>query len=385
MTPPATIPVDASMEHRTLLRESVADFTARAGDIGRVRGLRGDPREHDRATWRQMAELGWLGILVPEEYGGLGLGLPEAAIIAEGLARVLAPEPYTAAAILAASAIVHADNEALKAERLPQLVDGSLVPILAWQEQAGDCFGAATQTTATPFEGGWRLNGTKRFIAGAAGADAFVVSARTPAGVALFWVLRGEPGVSLELSEIADGRQFGELVLTDASVSRPGMLATEKSAVQALARGIDSAVICSAAELSGVMARSLEMSLDYLRTRVQFGKPIGSFQALQHRAVDLYIQRELASAVLDDALAALDQEPEPPRRAAVVSRAKARCAHAALLITREAIQLHGAIGFTDEYDVGLYLKRALVLAAWLGTAQDHRRRYGRLMAGEPSA
>ena len=133
------------------------------------------------------------------------------------------------------------------------------------------------------------------------------------------------------------------------------------------------------------MARSLEMSLDYMRTRVQFGKPIGSFQALQHRAVDLYIQRELASAVLDDALAVLDLDPEPPRRAAVVSRAKARCAHAALTITREAIQLHGAIGFTDEYDAGLYLKRALVLSAWLGTAQDHRRRYGRLMAGEPSA
>jgi alkylation response protein AidB-like acyl-CoA dehydrogenase len=129
------------------------------------------------------------------------------------------------------------------------------------------------------------------------------------------------------------------------------------------------------------MDRALEMSLDYLRTRVQFGKPIGSFQALQHRAVDLHIQKELASAVLEETLAALDRGPDAAHRAALASRAKARCADAALKITRETIQLHGAIGFTDEYDAGLYLKRALTLAAWLGGATWHRRRYARLTAG----
>ena len=132
------------------------------------------------------------------------------------------------------------------------------------------------------------------------------------------------------------------------------------------------------------MERALEMSLDYLRTRVQFGKPIGSFQALQHRAVDLYIQQELSSAVLDEALAFLDSGPDARARAAAASRVKARCSDAALRITREAIQLHGAIGFTDEYDAGLYLKRALTLAAWLGGAAWHRRRYARLTSEVPA-
>ena len=136
MSPPAAAPAESSAEHRALLRESVADFTARASDVGRARRLRGDPREYDRAAWRTMADLGWLGILIPESYGGLGLGLAEAAIIAEGLGGVLAPEPFTAAAVLAASATVLGDNEALKQTRLSQLADGILIPVLAWQEKA---------------------------------------------------------------------------------------------------------------------------------------------------------------------------------------------------------------------------------------------------------
>ena len=135
------------------------------------------------------------------------------------------------------------------------------------------------------------------------------------------------------------------------------------------------------AELAGVMDRALEMTLDYLKTRVQFGKPIGAFQALQHRAVDLYIHKELANAVLNEALALLDRGPDAAARAALASRVKARCSDAALKITRETIQLHGAIGFTDEYDAGLYLKRALTLAAWLGHPVWHRRRYARLTIG----
>jgi alkylation response protein AidB-like acyl-CoA dehydrogenase len=124
------------------------------------------------------------------------------------------------------------------------------------------------------------------------------------------------------------------------------------------------------------------MSLEYMKTRVQFGKPIGSFQALQHRAVDLYVQKQIASAVLEEALPALDGNPDAVTRAALASRVKARCSEAGLRITREAIQIHGAIGFTDEYDAGLYLKRAMVLSAWLGNAQEHRRRYARLVPPE---
>jgi alkylation response protein AidB-like acyl-CoA dehydrogenase len=191
-------------------------------------------------------------------------------------------------------------------------------------------------------------------------------------------VEREAAGVSLELQAIADGRHFGTLALDDAVLPREKIAATGEAAGGALARALDRASAIASAELYGVMSRALEMSVDYMKTRVQFGKPIGSFQALQHRAVDLYIQQQLASAVLDDSLQALDAEPEAGARAGIASRLKARCSDAAVRITREAIQIHGAIGFTDEYDAGLYLKRALVLAAWLGNGAQHRRRYASL-------
>ena len=368
-------------EHRSMLRESVADFVARGTDIARVRRLRGTPAEYDREVWRKMAELGWLGILVPEQYGGTGLGLAEAAIVAEGLARALVPEPFVAAAVLAATAVVDGDNAALKTQLLPQIVAGEILPALAWQERAGELDVSAAAAVASPFEGGFRLNGAKRFIAGAAGADCFLVSARTAEGVALFWIEHGASGTALTLEPLADGRQFGALSLSDVTVPRERVVASPAVARAALERALDRAAVIASAELFGIMSRALEMTIDYLKTRVQFGKPIGSFQALQHRAVDLYIQQQLSSAVLEEVLRALDREPEATTRAALASRVKARCADAASRITRQAIQLHGAIGFTDEYDAGLFLKRAMVLAAWLGSAAWHRRRFARLTAG----
>lgn len=363
-----------------MLAESVADFAGRAGDVGRARRLRGTAQEYDRAIWSQMAELGWLGILVPERYGGLGLGLVEMAIVAEGLARALVPEPLTASAVLATTALVHGENENLKRELLPRLVAGELLAALAWQEEAGTLGAGTLRTRAGPLEAGCRLNGTKRFVSGAAQADAFMVAAGGAEGMVLCWLPRSTAGAALSFEPLADGRAFGTLVLADALVPRTHVIARGAAAAGALARALDYACAIAAAELYGVMSRALEVSLDYLRTRVQFGRPIGSFQALQHRAVDLHIQKELSSAVIEEALAALDRDPDAETRAAIASRVKARCSEAALKITREAIQLHGAIGFTDEHDTGLYLKRALVLAAWLGNATAHRRRYMRMTA-----
>ncbi len=367
-----------SSEHAALLKDSVTDFAKRGTDIARVRALRGSAQEFDRAVWRQMADLGWLGVAIPETYGGMGLGLTEAAIVAEGLARVLAPEPYTASAVLAAGALAACDNEGLKAEILPALVGGGTVLALAWQEIAGAVDASHVAARATPFEGGSRLNGTKRYVPGAAGADVYLVAAQSDSGLVLACVDRGASGVELELQPLADGRHFGTLTLRDAVVPRERIAATGAAAAAALARALDHATALASAELYGVMSRVLEMSVDYMKTRVQFGRPIGSFQALQHRAVDLYIQRELASAVLEESLRELDGDPPAARRQAIASRLKARCSDAGVRIAREAIQIHGAIGFTDEYDAGLYLKRALVLAAWLGNAAQHRRRYAAL-------
>ena len=365
-----------------MLRESVADFAKRGTDIKRVRRLRDAQPGFERAVWQQMAEFGWLGILVPEQYGGLGLGCTEMAIVVAGTAAALTPEPLTAAAVLAGGAIARGDNDALKQELLEALVAGTLIPALAWQERAGSLDTASAATHAEPFEAAIKLNGSKSFVAGAAGADGFVVSAQTQDGLALFWVPANAGGVMLDLQPLADGRMTGMLKLNDVLVPKNHVLASPDCASAALQAALDTTLVMASAEMSGVMGRALDMSVDYMKTRVQFGKPIGSFQALAHRAVDLHIQRELSSAVLDDAVALFDSAASPARCSAMASRVKARCSEAGLRITREAIQIHGAIGFTDEYDAGLYLKRAMTLSAWLGNAALHRRRYAELMGAD---
>jgi alkylation response protein AidB-like acyl-CoA dehydrogenase len=365
-------------DYATPLKDSVSDFIIRGTSIARVRALRGSDGEYDRKLWRQMGELGWLGIGVPERHGGMGLGLVELAIVAEGLASSLAPEPYTACAVLAAGALIASDNEPLKSELLPQVVSGERVMALAWQEDAGVLDSSGIALRATSFEGGYRLNGVKRYVAGAPGADLYLVAARSASGLMLARVDGDSAGLSADLQTLADGRHFTTLTLSDVFVPSERIAASGATARAALERALDHATAIASAELYGVMSRVLEMSVEYMKTRVQFGKPIGSFQALQHRAVDLYIQQQLASATLEDGLRELDLDPEPATRAAVASRIKARCSDAGVRIAREAIQIHGAIGFTDEYDAGLYLKRALVLAAWLGNATYHRRRFAAL-------
>ncbi|MCC6532049.1 MAG: acyl-CoA dehydrogenase family protein [Burkholderiales bacterium] len=361
-----------------MLAESVADFARRATDMARVRKWRGQSPGFDRGLWREMAALGWTGLLVPERFGGSGLGLTEMAVVSRGLARALTPEPLVACAVLAARTLVHCQNEALGAELLPRIADGKLIAALAWQEQAGDLGGGALATRCTQSAGEAVVNGSKRFVAGAAGADGFIVSAQGASGMQLLWVPANAAGVSLDLQPLADGRFSGLLAFKDAKLPQRHVLASGEVARAALDRAVDEATVMASAELLGVMSRALEMTLDYLRTRVQFGRTIGSFQALQHRAVDLFVQEQLSSAVLDDALAAIDERPDDPATAAQVSRAKARCSDAASLITRQAIQMHGAIGFTEDSDVGLYVKRALTLCAWLGNSAYHRRRFARL-------
>lgn len=371
---------DHDNSHAALLAQSVGDFVRQGADLPRVRALAQNHAEFDPGQWRQLAELGWLGVLVPESCGGLGLGLAEAAIVAEGLGRALTPEPYTAVAVLAARTLEGAADSPLRNEMLAGLADGSRVPVVAWQEQPDDFAGLQVAAAATPFEGGFRVSGDKQFVIGAAGADGYVVTAMAGGDLQLLWVPRGANGCTAGTAPLADGRCYGSLALRDVVVPREHVLASGKAARAALARALDHAAAVTSAELVGVMKRAHEMSLDYMKTRVQFGKPIGSFQALQHRAVDLHIQQELADAVLREVVAGLDEDPDPALRGRAVSRAKSRCAEAALAITRAAIQFHGAIGFTEDCDVGLYAKRAMTLSAWLGNGRAHRARYARLAA-----
>ena len=369
--------LEVTSEHGAMLRDSVADFVARATDLARVRRLRAEGRDCDRAIWQQMAELGWLGVLVPEACGGLGLTLAEAAIVAEGLGGALVPEPYTAVSVLAVTALVHADESATREQLLADIAAGRTLPAVAWQARAGDIETLCDGVTAGAFEGGWRLDGVKRYVVVGCDADGYLVSAQAADGAVLAWVPRQTAGATVTGEPWADGRMAGTVSFDGVAVTREQVVARGARAEAALRIARDHAALIASAELVGVMDRVLELSLDYMRTRVQFGKPIGSFQALQHRAVDLYVQRQLAGAVLEDGLRRVAGANEA-ERAALASRVKARCADAGLRIAREAIQIHGAIGFTDDYDAGLYLKRALVLSAWLGNAGQHRRRYARL-------
>jgi alkylation response protein AidB-like acyl-CoA dehydrogenase len=364
--------------HAGMLAQSVGDFVQRGADLPRVRALAQTHAEFDRAQWRQLAELGWLGVLAPESCGGLGLGLAEAAIVAEGLGRALTPEPYTAVAVLAARVLEQAAESPLRDELLTGLAAGESVPVLAWQEQADDFGGLQVASTATPFEGGYRVSGEKKFVIGAGAADGYLVTANAPDGLQLLWIPRSASGCTTAQQPLADGRSYGTVTLKDVTVPREQVLASGQAARAGLDRALDHAAVTASAELVGIMKRANEMSLDYMKTRVQFGKPIGSFQALQHRAVDLYIQQELADAVLRDVIRQLDDDPDEPTRALSASRAKSRCADAALAITRAAIQFHGAIGFTEDCDVGLYVKRAITVSAWLGNGRNHRARYARL-------
>lgn len=366
--------------HAALLAQSVADYVQRGADLPRVRALAQTRAEFDRAQWRQLAELGWLGVLVPESCGGMGLGMGEAAIVAEGLGRALTPEPYTAVAVLSARLLEALPSMPLRDALLGGIAAGERIPVTAWQEQPDDVAGLQMACTAQPFEGGYRISGVKKFAIGAAAADGYLVTAKAADGLQLLWVPRDAAGCSTGLLPLADGRSYGEVTLRDVTVPREQVLASGHAVRKALDRALDHATAVSSAELAGMMKRANEMSLDYMKTRVQFGKPIGSFQVLQHRAVDLYIQQELADAVLHDVIRQLDGNPDDNVRALAASRAKARCADAALAITRAAIQFHGAIGFTDDCDVGLYVKRAMTVSAWLGNSRAHRRRYMQLSA-----
>jgi alkylation response protein AidB-like acyl-CoA dehydrogenase len=363
-------------EERRMLAESVADYARRATDVARVRKWRGVAPGFDRGLWKEMAGMGWTGLLIPERFGGLGLGCAEMAEVSRGLARMLMPEPLVPCAVLAARTLVHCENEALSAELLPQIAAGELIAALAFQERAGDLGDRTPASVATLQSGQVVLNGAKRFVAGAGGADGFIVSARAASGTTLVWVPAATPGLEVRLEALADGRFSGRLALADVKLSDAHVLAPGEIAQSALDRAVNEATVMASAELVGIMSQALALTLDYLRTRVQFGRAIGSFQALQHRAVDLYVQEQLSIAALGDAVSALDDAPQEAATAATVSRAKARCSDAASLITRQAIQMHGAIGFTEDSDVGLYVKRTLTLAAWLGNSAWHRRRFG---------
>ncbi len=337
-----------AQESIRLIRDSAAAVAPVGGDSKRIRALRMQLPGYDPAVLRQMGELGWIGLRVPEAAGGAGLGLGEAGALAEELGAGLAPEPLVPAAISAAL-LAHAGAQ----KELTALLSGEALVLTAWQERAD-----TLEAPGTP-------DAARMFIPFAAGASAFLLPVREGTKLALYW----QPaGAGLTTEYTYDGGHIG--TLTPAPARK---LADDIAAP--LARALDEAALVTAFTLLGGAERAFAMTLDYLKTRMQFGKIIGSFQALQHRAADLKMQLSLFRASVESAAAVLDAGASGDVARAAVSRAKARAAEAAMLITRQCVQLSGGIGYTDQYDVGLYLRRAMVLTNQYGSARLHRARF----------
>lgn len=347
-------------------RESAKSFLTNMGGAHRIRSLRDCSPSFERDVWHAIAEAGWTSILVPEHQGGLGLGVRELLAVVEEIGRRLLPEPFVAAGVQSVALLVALPGSSLRDELLSAAMDGSKVIGVAWQEQTGTMHINEVQTSAELVDGALLLNGSKNWVAPGAGADGWLVLAE---GLRLCWV---EAGSSIHVDALprVDSSSMANLRFDRAPAQ---CLAEGAIVLEALERANDTARFAQAAELLGIAKHVYESTLEYLKTRVQFGKPIGANQALQHRMVDAYIEVELSSACLRDVLEQYERGAQP--EAALASRAKARCTDAALHLTRLAIQFHGAIGFTDEFDIGLYWKRALHLSTWLGGAAAHRGRY----------
>jgi alkylation response protein AidB-like acyl-CoA dehydrogenase len=372
--------MSATMGDDTIVMLDDAAAAFARPDARRNRALRGSADGFDRARWREMAELGWLTVVVPEAAGGLGLGCRAAATIATRLGQAAFPEPFVAAGIMTPWLLSRASGP-VATRALAEVIAGERIAAPAWQNAAGSLDIDACAVRAEPGGGDVSLTGEARFCAPAS-ADAFIVAAQGSDGLSVYWVERDQPGLAVRAEPTADGGALARLTLSDARLPADAMLAGPAEGAGLLRDAIDAGTAACAAELVGLMDQALDMTLGYLRTRKQFGKPIGSFQALQHRAVDIWIQRQLARAAVDAALGTLDAPAaNAAARTQAASSAKARAAQAALLLCNQAVQLHGAIGFTDEYDLGIYLHRALGLSAWMGNAAEHRRRWGALADG----
>ena len=351
---------------QALLRDSAAKFIAGSGPKV-ARGFRGQVPSFAPARLREAGELGWLGILVPGSADGLDLGLTELALVLQQAGRGLVCEPVGLAAISAA-ALSHGPKPHPMLERV---MSGAALVVPALQENAHGDDPLAPQTEAVGKDGALRLTGTKLFVC-ADGAEGFLVSAAGREGPALFYVAHNAAGCTLAPTQTVDGRKLWTLSLKDTPADPIAPHPSSRNAVDALH---NLALLATASELLGVMEKAQEVTFDYLRVRKQFGKLIGSFQALQHQAVNIYIKTEAVRSLVYQIAANNDAYRIDP---ALAIAAKAKASEDALTVTQACIQLHGGIGFTDEHDIGLYLKRAMLLSSQFGNAAAQRRRYAAL-------
>jgi len=376
-------------EEQSMLKDSAAEFCRERAPVAQLRRLRDENSAtgFDSDTWQAMVELGWAGIPWAEEFGGLDFGYKGLGVVTMECGRTLAASPLFASIWLAGTAVNLAGSNAQKADLLARLARGELLSALALEEgRRHQPDQIATRAEATP--DGYVLSGEKSFVPDGQTADLLLVAARrsnaTPhsEGISLFLVPGNSEGVSFTDLKMVDSRKAARVKLDSVKVDVNAVLGGEPreggEPQQSLERTLDIARIGLAAEMQGALESCFQSTVTYLKEREQFGVPIGSFQGLKHRAADLFTELELSKSVVLEALTALDEERDPAEIASLASLAKARTGDVFKRISREAIQMHGGVGMTDEFDVGFFIKRAAVAEQMLGSARYHRNRYAEL-------
>ncbi len=365
-------------EEQDLLRQTAHDFLAEKCPTTFVRQMMEEDTGYSPDLWKEMADLGWLGLAFPEAYGGLGLGFVDLTVILEEMGAALLPSPFLSSIILAGQTILLGGSEEQKSIYLPKIAEGSLIATLAMTEPSGrfDAEGIS-DVKAIPTADGFTISGTKLFITDAHVSDVMVVAARTKDagdksfGISLFLVDRHTPGVSITLLQTMDQtRKQCEVAFDNVRVSRDRLLGQVDMGWPILRKVLHIASAALCAEMVGGAQRVLDLSVAYAKERVQFGRPIGSFQAIKHKCSEMMLQVESAKSAAYYAAWAVDEDvPEAPL---AISMAKAYCSDAYRYTAGEGIQVHGGIGFTWEHDMHLYFKRAKFSEFTFGDATYHR-------------
>ncbi|MCA3711115.1 MAG: acyl-CoA dehydrogenase family protein [Phenylobacterium sp.] len=370
-------------EEQSMLRDAAKSWTQEKSPVTAFRKMRDSGVEigYDVNAWNEMAEMGWAGVIIPEEYGGSAFGYLSIGLILEELGRTLTASPLIASGVGAASALVLGGSDAQKSEWLPKIADGSVVGALAVDEGPHHA-PEKVALAATKSGAGYSLSGTKTFVIEGLAANLLVVSARTSGkpgdkdGITLFLVPADAKGVSRKRLALADSRGAANITFDKVEVGADAMLGAADKGWDVLEKTLDRVRAALAAEMLGAANQAFETTLDYLKVRVQFGQVIGSFQALQHRAAKMFTDLELARSAVEAALQAIDADsPDVPE---LVSLSKAKMGDVFHLVSNEMVQMHGGIGMTDAHDAGFYLKRARAAEAAFGSQSYHRDRYARI-------
>jgi len=360
-------------EEQQIIRDSVARYLSETYSFDRRQQQIASADGFDPEQWRAFAELGWLGMPFPEECGGAGGSWADAAIIAEQLGRALIRSPYLSS-VIGAGTVLLSVSEPQKTKFLTGIAEGQTLIACAFDEKAlASKLASGDPTCAVKTQDGFALTGVKSLVPYAKLADHFIVSALLDDQLRLFLVPAQTEGIEITPYKMYDGSRAGDLVLSSVALDRDSLLSGDAASVIRTVSDNESAILC--AEAAGIMWSVQKQTLEYLKTREQFGRKLGEFQALQHRLVDIYVQCELAQSLAWDAVDAVAQENDPSRRSRRVSAAKSYIGEVGRTVGKEGVHLHGGIGMTDEVPIGHYLKRLTTIDHLHGNSAEHRNRF----------